>query len=263
MPNGVQLAAWDGRTDDGWGALADGAGAIVNLAGENLAEGRWTADRKRRILDSRVDAARAVVEAVENAASKPEVVVQASAVGYYGPRGTEPVDEQAQPGSDFLAGVCLAAEGAVTRLRELGVRVPVARTGIVLSADGGALPRMAMPFKLFVGGPLGSGRQAFPWIHIDDEIAALEFLISHDGADGPYNLTAPTSVTNAEFSSALGRTLGRPALLPVPSFALQLAFGEMSTALLDGQRAVPTRLQEAGFEFAHPETDAALRDLLA
>nr|WP_290669254.1 TIGR01777 family oxidoreductase [Ardenticatena sp.] len=263
LPPGVRAERWDGRTADGWGDLADGADAIVNLAGENIASGRWTAERKRRIRESRLHAGQAVVQAVEAATAKPRVVVQASAVGYYGPCGDEIITEDHPPGNDFLADVCVAWEASTAAVEAHGLRRPIIRTGVVLSREGGALPRMLPPFKLGLGGPLGSGRQWFPWIHIRDEVRAIRFLIEHPEAHGPYNLSAPTPVIDAEFTKALGRVLNRPALIPVPALVLKLLFGEMATVLLDGQRAIPHRLQEAGFTFTFEQVEHALRDLLS
>lgn len=262
MPAGVQAQRWDGRTGEGWAHLADGADVIVNLAGENLAAGRWTAERKQRIRESRLNAGRAVVEAVRAAAQKPRVLIQASAVGYYGPRGDEEIPEDSTPGSDFLAETSVAWEASTAAVEQWGVRRPVIRTGVVLSTHGGALPRMLPPFRLGVGGPLGSGKQWFPWIHIADEVGAIRFLIETEEATGPYNLTAPGPVTNAGFARALGRVLRRPAFMPVPAFVLRLLFGEMATVLLDGQRAVPRRLLEAGYRFRFTDIEDALRDLL-
>jgi len=262
LPAGTRVERWDGRTIEGWGHFADGADAIVNLAGENLAAGRWTAERKRRIRESRLNAGEAVVQAVRAAEHRPRVVIQSSAVGYYGPRGNEEVTEETPPGHDFLSEICVAWEASTTPVEGMGVRRVIIRTGVVLSTAGGALPRMLLPFKLFVGGPLGSGRQWFPWIHIADEVATIRFLIENEAASGPFNLTAPNPVTNAEFSRVLGRALGRPAIVPTPAIALRLLFGEMATVLLEGQRAVPRRLLELGFSFGFPEVAAALRDLL-
>lgn len=262
MAKGVQVVQWDGRSADGWGQLADGAGAVVNLAGENIGSSRWSDERKRRIFNSRVNAGQAVVQAVERAKVKPRVVVQASAVGYYGPRGDEIVTEEDQPGSDFLSQVVVAWEASTQPVEALGVRRAVARTGIVLSAEGGALPRLLMPIKLFVGGKLASGQQGFPWIHIADEVAALRFLIENEKAAGPFNLTAPNPPSNAEFIKAVGQALGRPTAVPVPGFALKLAFGEMSTVLLDGQRAAPQRLLDLGFAFRFVDPVLAVRDLV-
>jgi uncharacterized protein (TIGR01777 family) len=262
LPGGAKAERWDGRTETGWGHLADGAKAIVNLAGENVAAGRWTAARKQRIRDSRLDASRAVVQAIKMAEHKPEVVIQSSAVGYYGPRGDTKITEQAPPGNDFLAKVCIDWEASTVSVESLGVRRAIIRTGVVLSPEDGALPRMMLPFKFFIGGPIGSGQQWFPWIHLADEVTAIRYLIDNKAATGVFNLSAPNPLTNAEFGQVLGRVLRRPAIMPTPGFVLRLAFGEMSTVLLDGQRAVPQRLQELGFTFRFPEAEAALRDLL-
>jgi uncharacterized protein (TIGR01777 family) len=262
LPVGVRVAGWDGRTAAGWGFLADGAEVIVNLAGESIAAGRWTPERKLRIRDSRLDAGRAVVEAVQAATDRPRAVIQASAVGYYGPCGDEEITEQTPPGDDFLAHVVAAWEASTAPVEALGVRWAVIRTGVVLSEAGGALPRLLLPFKFFAGGPLGSGRQWFPWIHITDEVEAIRFLMGSQAADGPFNLSAPNPLTNAGFSRILGRVLGRPAFVPTPAPALRLLFGEMVTVLLDGQRVLPGRLLDLGFTFRFPEAEAALRDLL-
>ncbi|MHB1161827.1 MAG: TIGR01777 family oxidoreductase, partial [Chloroflexota bacterium] len=261
-PRGVRAERWDARTAAGWGQLADGADAIVNLAGESLAGGPWTEERKSRILQSRLNAGRAVLEAVEAAVQKPRVVVQASAVGYYGPRGDEEVTEETPPGGDFLARVCVEWEASTAPVEDMGVRRAVIRSSIVLSTRGGALPRLMMPYRLFVGGPLGSGRQWYSWIHIADEVAAIRFLLENESARGPFNLAAPNPVTNARFSRQLGRALGRPSLVRTPAFALRLLLGEMATTVLEGQRVVPRRLQALGFAFRFPDLEAALRDLI-
>lgn len=262
MPAGARLERWDAKTSAGWAHLANGADAIVNLAGESLAEGRWTEARKQAIRDSRVNAGKAVVEAIQAASDKPKVLVQASAVGYYGPRGNEEIAEDARPGTDFSAKICVDWEASTQAVEALGVRRLVVRTGIVLSADGGALPRMLLPFKFFAGGKIGSGEQGFPWIHIADEVAAIRFLIDAAGASGPFNLTAPHPPTNAGFAKAIGQAMGKPSAVPAPGFALKAAFGEMSTVLLDGQRAVPKRLLGLGYTFRFSDPVAALRDLL-
>jgi uncharacterized protein (TIGR01777 family) len=263
LPAGVRAAGWDGQTAAGWGPLADGAQAIVNLAGENLGAGRWTAERKRRIRASRLNAGQAVVEAVRAAGRAPRVVVQSSAVGYYGPQGDQELAEGAPPGNDFLARLCVEWEASTAPVEAMGVRRVVIRSGVVFHASDGALPRMLLPFKLFVGGPLGSGRQWLSWMHIADEVAAIRFLIEKEEAAGAFNLAAPHPLTNAEFGRVVGRVLGRPAWIPAPAFALRLVLGEMATMVLDGQRAVPRRLLALGFAFRFPEAEAALRDLLS
>ncbi|HSJ56261.1 MAG TPA: TIGR01777 family oxidoreductase [Anaerolineae bacterium] len=265
---GVRPVGWDARTAEGWGHLADRAGAIVNLAGANLAgEGffpsRWTEARKQIIRDSRVNAGKAVVEAVLQAEARPRVVIQASGVGYYGARKDYPVTVDSPPGDDFTAR--LAAddwEPSTAPVEEMGVRRVIIRSGAVLNAREGALLRMLLPFRLFVGGPMGSGKQWFSWIHQQDEVRAIRFLIEQEEARGPYNLTAPQPVSNKEFARALGRALRRPSWFPLPAFALRLAFGEVSDVLLKGQAATPDRLQALGFEFKYPDVDSALRDLV-
>jgi uncharacterized protein (TIGR01777 family) len=262
LPAGVQAVKWDGKNAEGWGHLADGADAIVNLAGEGIADGRWSEERKRRILQSRVDAGKAVVEAVRQAKVKPKVVIQSSAVGYYGVGDKTLLTEGSAPGNDFLGQVCSDWEGSSEEVEQMGVRRVVIRTGIVLSTKGGAFPKLLLPFHFFVGGPIGNGRQYFPWIHIDDQVRAIRFLMENEQVSGPYNLAAPNPPTNSDFVQNLGKAMGRPALLPVPSFVFKIFFGEMSTVLLDGQRAVPQALEAAGFGFSYPEATAATRDIL-
>ncbi len=261
LPAEVRVERWDAQTAEGWGSLADGADALVNLAGENIA-GRWTASRKRRIRESRLNAGRAVVQAVELAGVKPRVVVQASGAGYYGPRGDEEVVEEEPPGSDFLGQLAIEWEASTAPVERMGVRRAVIRSGAVLSTEGGAFPPMLLQSRLFLGGPLGSGRQWLPWIHIADEARAIRFLIENERAQGPFNLVAPYPLTSIEFNRALGRVMRRPAFMPVPAFALRLLAGEMSTVLLDGQRAIPRRLLDLGFAFRFPKAEEALRDLL-
>lgn len=262
LPAGVRAEKWDGRTAAGWGPLAEGVDAIVNLAGENLSSGPWTASRRARIRRSRVDAGRAVSQAVAEARVKPKVVIQASAVGFYGPRGDEIVTEETAPGGDFLAQVCVEWEAATAEVEAHGVRRAITRSGIVLSRQGGALPLWSLPFRFFVGGRLGSGRQWVPWIHILDEVAAIRFLIENQAARGPFNLCAPETTTNAQFSRAMARALRRPNLMWVPGFAMRAVLGELSTMFLTGQRAVPSRLQALGYQFYYPHLNQALGDLL-
>jgi uncharacterized protein (TIGR01777 family) len=268
LPPGVRAAAWDGRSATGWEALVDRQTAILNLAGEGVAEGRWTAERKRRIRDSRLDTGRAVVAAVRQAAAEeraPRVVVQASAVGYYGDGGDRELTEESPPGSGFLADVCVEWEKTTAEIETLGVRRVLLRTGIVLSRDGGALAKMLPPFRLGVGGPLGGGRQWLPWIHLADEVGAILFLLDAAAATpgGPFNFTAPNPVTNKDFGAALGAALHRPAVMPVPGIALHLLFGEMAKTILEGQRALPAALLAAGYRFRFPLLGPALADLLS
>jgi uncharacterized protein (TIGR01777 family) len=262
MPAGVQLVRWDGKSAEGWGDLADGAGAIINLAGENLAAGRWSEARKQRIRQSRLDAGRAVVEAVEQASNKPGVLLQASAVGYYGPSQDEIITESSSAGNDFLARLCIDWEASTAAVEQHGVRRVILRTGIVLSNQGGAFPKLVLPFRLFAGGPLGNGKQWYPWLHEEDQIRAICFLLEEPQARGPFNLSAPTPVTNATMAKAIGQVMNRPAIFPVPGFALRAALGEMATVVLDGQRAIPQQLQSLGFTFTYPTVEEALRQLL-
>jgi uncharacterized protein (TIGR01777 family) len=261
LPVGVVVKQWDGRTTEGWGSQVNSTDAIINLAGENISTGRWTSERKHAILQSRLNAGRAIVEAVKMATRKPRVAIQASGVGYYGPCGDEEITEEMQPGHDFLARLAVDWEASTAPLETLGVRRVIIRTGVVLSTAGGALPRMLMPFRFFATSRLGNGRQWFPWIHIADEVGAIRFLMENDSASGTFNLAAPNPLTNAEFSCLVGQCLRRPILIPIPAFALRLLFGEMATAVLDGQRAIPKRLLQLGFNFQFPEAGHALKEL--
>jgi uncharacterized protein len=245
-------------------ALA-GADAVVNLLGAPVAQ-RWTESAKQEILDSRVLSTRALVAGLRGlpSAQRPATLINGSAVGHYGSRGAEPLDESASAGSDFLAEVTKGWEREALAASELsGVRVAVLRTGVVLSRKGGALGQMLPPFRFGVGGPVAGGRQFVPWIHLDDEVGAILHCLDDPGCAGPLNLVSPNPVTNAELSKALGRVLHRPAIVPVPAVAMKLLFGEMSTVVIGGQRALPGALEQAGYRFAFPELEPALRDLLS
>lgn len=267
LAKNVRIEGWDAKSPYGWGHLVNGADAIVNLAGANLAgtgffPSRWTEERKQVIIDSRVNTGKAIIEAVEQAESKPAVLVQASASGYYGTHPFEvDITEESPPGNDWLAKVCQQWEAATEGVEAMGVRRVITRSGAVLSFEDGALQRLALPYQMFVGGPMGSGRQPFAWVHPADEIGAIKFLIRNAEASGPINVTTPNPTTNAQFGRALGRVMGRPSLIPVPGFALNLMFGEVVTVVLDGQKVLPKRLQELGYEFKFPEAEAAIRDL--
>ncbi|MEM6292689.1 MAG: TIGR01777 family oxidoreductase [Myxococcota bacterium] len=240
-----------------------GFDAVVHLAGENIASGRWTDARKARIKASRVEGTRRVVEALKAADPRPATLVSISAVGYYGTPGGTELDEDAPAGTDFLADVCAAWEAEAVEAEALGVRVARLRLGTVLGVGGGALGKMLPAFKLGVGGRLGDGDQYMSWVHLEDVVRAILYVLDDANCSGPYNVTAPTPVPNRDFTKTLGKVLGRPTVLPVPKFALRAAFGEMADhILLQGQRVVPTRLRAAGFAFEHAELEAALTDAL-
>ncbi|MEA2391320.1 MAG: uncharacterized protein QOK31_1429 [Solirubrobacteraceae bacterium] len=259
---GVAAVAWDpGREPAPVAALA-ARDAVVHLAGENVAQ-RWSQDAKRRIRESRVAGTRNLVAGLRTAGPRPKVLVSSSAVGFYGPRGEERLDEDTPPGEDFLAGVCVEWERAAAAATELDVRVVSVRTGVVLDSDGGALKTMLPPFKLGVGGPVAGGRQYMPWIHADDVVGIYLAAIDGHSWSGPVNASAPEPVTNREFSKALGRALRRPAIAPVPGAALRLRYGEMAEIVTEGQRAVPRRALELGYAFRHPDLDEALASALA
>ncbi len=266
LPGAVRVEGWDAKSAKGWGHLADGAGAIINLAGENIAGStflpeRWTPERKQAILQSRQNAGSAVVEAVTQAKIKPEVVIQMSGVDYYPVDNHRPMTEDSPGSNTFLGSVVKEWEAATAPVETLGVRRCVLRTGVVLAKDGGVLPRLALPFKLFAGGPIGGGQQPFPWVALDDVTAAIRFLLGTPTARGVFNLVAPEQVNNAQFGRKLGKVLGRPAFFPAPGFAFKLAFGEVASLLLEGRYVQPARLQTAGFEFQYPDVESALRHI--
>lgn len=263
----AQLVEWDAVSAQGWGHFTNGADVIINMAGERIAgpnplRMRWSEKRKRRICESRANAGKAVTQAIEKAEPKPGLLIQFSGADYY-PATSEHATEQTSRGEGFLAHVCADCwEPSTEPVEALGVRRAVVRLGPVLHPNDGALPPLAMQSRLFLGGPLGSGKQGFSWIHIDDVVGALRFLIDQPQASGVFNLTAPQPLTNAEFIRILGRVLGRPALLPVPAFALKLVLGEMASTLLQGPMVYPQRLQDLGFTFKFPDAELALKDLL-
>lgn len=242
----------------------DGSLAVVNLAGESLGGRRWTDSLKKKIISSRVETTSAVVKAIIDTPEerRPKVLVSASAVGYYGDSGDKILTESTPVGDDFLAGVCRLWESHAHAAPK-GVRVVTPRIGVVLHPDGGALEKMLLPFKLGLGGPLGSGNQYFPWIHLDDMIRIFIESIENEGIEGAVNASSPNIVTMSEFASALGSVLSRPTLFKVPEFALNLALGESSIVVTASQRMVPEKLQKLGFEWKFPNVDGALRDLLA
>jgi uncharacterized protein len=243
-------------------AALTGADAVVHLLGEPVAQ-RWSAEAKENIRRSRLDGTRSLVQGLLALAPerRPAALVSQSASGFYGPHGDEQLTEDAPAGDDFLAGVVVGWEGEAMRAAS-ELRVALTRTGVVLSPEGGALAKMLPFFRLGIGGPVAGGRQYVPWIHLDDVVGALLFCLDDPSATGPVNLAAPNPVTNAELSRTLGRVLNRPAVLPVPAFALKLLYGEMAQIVLTGQRVIPSRLNQLGYEFRHPDLEAALRDVL-
>jgi uncharacterized protein (TIGR01777 family) len=260
---GVDAVAWNPEREPAPAAALAGADAVVHLAGAPVAQ-RWTEEAKRHILVSREAGTRNLVAGLRATPEheRPETLVSTSAVGYYGKHGDEPVPEDTPPGVDFLADVCVRWEREAQEAAELGMRVAIVRTGIVLDAHGGALATMLTPFKLGVGGPVAGGRQYMPWIHLDDLVDLYLAALDDPGWSGPYNGAAPAPATNAAFSKALGAALHRPAVAPIPAFVLKLRFGGMAELVTDGQRAVPERALAAGFSFTHPDLDEALRSAL-
>ena len=247
----------DGTAGD-WARAIDGVDAVVNLAGESLASGYWTVDRKQRIDKSRMEATRSIVAAIKGATRKPAVLLNASAVGFYGPQGGEQLTEDSPAGTDFLATVCNQWEWEAQAAQSM-TRVVLLRTGLVLHGSGGALPAIARPFRFLAGGPVGSGKQYWSWIHRDDWAAMTIWAMTHDQISGPLNLTAPAPVTNREFAATLGSVLRRPSLLPAPAFALQLVLGEMADALLlSGQFVLPFKAEWGGYHFRYPRLRPAL-----
>ncbi len=235
---------------------------VVNLAGEPVLGPRWTRSRRQLLWESRVTLTERLVARMKALEPRPKVLVSGSAVGYYGDRGAAVLTEEARPGLGFGAELCVAWEDAALEAERFGVRVCLVRTGPVLGRGGGVLERMLPLFRLGLGGPLGGGRQWFPWIHLEDEVRALRFLLDHETLEGPFNATAPHPVTQREFARTLARLLHRPAWLPAPAFLLKLALGRQAEILLGSQRAIPAKLLEAGFEFRHPDLEPALRRLL-
>lgn len=241
----------------------EGIDAVVHLAGENIAEGRWTSEKKRAIRESRVNGTTLLAETLATLTKPPSVFVSASAIGYYGDRGDELLTETSPPGNDFLAGVCQQWEKATTPAAEKGIRTVLARFGIILAENGGALAKMLTPFKMGIGGRIGNGKQWMSWIELDDVAGAISFLLHDSFVNGPVNVVSPFPVTNAEFTKTLGSVLSRPTLFPIPAFGVRLAFGEMADALLlASQKVQPAVLQARGFAFTRPRLELALKHLL-
>jgi uncharacterized protein len=256
-----EWVAWNPRTTGSWEQSLDGVDGIFNLAGEPIAAKRWTHAQKERIKTSRVQSTRALVNAIATAKDKPKFLINASAVGYYGPHGDETITEDSGPGDDYLSRVCVAWEEEASKAEAYRVRVVLVRTGIVLGKGKGALAKMVPPFKFFAGGPLGSGNQWMPWIHIEDQLGLLMFFLDNETARGPFNATAPNPVTMTEFGKTLGDVLNRPSWATVPAAVLTLLVGEMAEMLLNGQRAVPQAALKLGYEFKYPTLMPALQSL--
>jgi hypothetical protein len=260
----VVAFAWDPLGEAAPAAALQGREAIIHLAGENVAQ-RWSSSAKRAIRESRVTGTRNLVEGLRalDADARPAVLLSSSAIGYYGARGEEPLDEDAPPGEDFLARVCVEWEEGARAAERLSTRVVTMRTGVVLDPRGGALAKMLTPFRLGLGGPLAGGAQYMSWIHLRDLVAMMLAAVEQTEWSGPVNATAPAPVTNREFSKTLGRVLRRPAMAPLPALALRLAYGEMAQILTTGARVVPAKALVLGYRFAHPELEGALGDLLS
>ncbi|MFT5207844.1 MAG: hypothetical protein ACI9CF_001604 [Candidatus Omnitrophota bacterium] len=258
----VRCQRWDGKSLDAWADYIETSDAVINLAGTPIADKRWSSKRKADILNSRVDSTKIIIEAIKKATKKPKVLINASAVGYYGNVPDGDVVETSPRGNGFLSDTCALWEKEATVAEQMGVRTVLLRMGIVLAHGGGALSKMLLAFQLFAGGSLGSGRQWFPWIHRDDVVGAILFSLENVKIKGPVNVTAPNPVTMHDFCSELGRRLHRPSWLPVPGVALHLVLGEMSSMLLEGQRAIPKKLLDQKYCFEFVNLNNALIDIL-
>jgi hypothetical protein len=260
FPN-VEIVAYTPTASGSWQSAISGCDGVVNLAGESIAEGRWTPERKQEILNSRKLATQNIVDAIANAHPKPSVLVNASAIGYYGTSETATFDETSSPGHDFLAQVCQAWEAEATKVTNVGVRLVILRLGIVLG-NGGALGKMITPFKLFAGGPLGSGQQWFSWIDLDDIVNLIVLALTKPEMQGVYNATAPHPVRMAQLTQTMGQVMNRPSWLPVPAFALEALLGDGAMVVLEGQQVVPKRTLESGYKYKYPNLEPALVKIL-
>jgi uncharacterized protein (TIGR01777 family) len=258
----VTAIEWNGRTAGDWEHCLDDADAVINLAGAPIADGRWTDARKQLLTESRVLTTRLLVAALSRSLSKPRTLVSASGIGYYGTSDDRVLDEGAARGQGFLADLCLAWEAEALRAAEFGVRVVMLRTGMVLEQDGGALPKMLLPFRLFAGGPIMPGTQWVSWIHRLDHIGLIKWAISTPSVSGPVNAVAPEAVTMKQFCGSIGRILNRPSWLPVPGFALRVALGELGTLMTTGQHVTPAKALSRGYVFRYPKLEPALRAIL-
>ncbi|MCB2205139.1 TIGR01777 family oxidoreductase [bacterium] len=262
LPDGVNILRWLSDDDDDWQSAVAEVDAIIHLAGESIAEERWSDAYKQRIYDSRIATAAALIDAMKKAEKHPSAMISASAVGFYGDTGEDQVDESDAPGKDFLAELCIDWEAAVRKAEELDVRVVTTRFGLVLAHDGGVLDKLLTPFKMFAGGPVGDGEQWFPWVHIDDVVGIILHALDHEEISGVLNAVAPGILRNREFADALGMALDRPSRFSVPAFVIKLAMGELGETLLGGQRVNPRRTLESGYEFQYDNIKDALADLV-
>jgi uncharacterized protein len=260
FPN-VEIVAYTPKTSGSWQSVIASCDGVVNLAGEPIGEGRWTPERKQEILNSRKLGTQKIVEAIVNANPKPTVLINASAIGYYGTSETAIFDETSISGNDFLAQVCQAWEAEARKVKDVGVRLVILRLGIVLG-NGGALGKMIPPFKLFAGGPIGSGRQWFSWIHVEDLVNLIVQALTKPEIEGVYNATAPNPVRMADLSQTLGQVMNRPSWLPVPAFAIEALLGDGAVVVLEGQQVLPKRTVETGFEYKYPNLQSALKQIL-
>lgn len=259
----LKPVAWDGKTLGAWGAEVEAARAIINLCGAGILDDRWTPERKRELLNSRIHPLQALVQAAVRCALPPKTLISASAVGFYGDvPPNQAVTESHLRGAGFLADTCVQWEKAAQTAESFGIRTLFARFGIVLAPQGGALPKFVKPFRIYLGGGLGSGRQILPWIHVDDAIAAILHMLEKHDLSGPVNVTSPHPQSMGDFCRTLGRVMGRPSWLSVPGPAVRMLMGEASEAVLTGQRALPRKLMDAGFKFKHPDLEKALKELL-
>ncbi len=261
QPRSQNEIRWDGQRVSDWAKRLEQTDAVVNLTGYGLEHWPWTASRKRKFVNSRVQPGGALVSALRSASHRPQVFIQISGINYYGAVGGGLADESFPAAEDFLAQLAVRWEAATQPVEDLGVRRVVARTAVVLAPQGGLFPLMALPVRLYFGGPLGSGNQAVPWIHIEDEIRALQFLLEDTEARGPFNLVSPQPTSNAAFMQAIARAARRPYWLRTPSWAMRMVLGEMSTLVLEGRYSRPKRLEERGFAFRFPTIDDAIRSL--
>ncbi len=262
---------WDGENVGEWVSTIQECQAVINLAGENIggknilevATRRWTPARKQMLRQSRLASSKALVEAIKGSSTKPQVFIQASAVGYYGSHPDRDMDESAPPGEDFLAKLCIEWENATAEIDQLGIRRVIIRiAGVVMSLEGGSLPFILLPFRFFLGGPLGSGKQWVSWIHINDLVRAIIFLIEQPDAHGVFNLCSPQPITSRQLSQAIGKHMGRPSFFPTPEIAFRILFGEKADLLLASQKQIPKKLLSLGFEYQHPTVESALKSLI-